>query len=375
MVNSYIEKLNIAHAKLSEEKGIYKFSNVFPLQDLKYGTPINKELFRFWPVAEDSKHRIEAFKSENPKASLEIFTDFLYDYAPIICYHIEKMDVDNYNTNALIQVGECGLNCWHCFVKWEEAFQKDNLISLSAQEVFDKFLQEHDNSLQYYNKDSSKVINVLRISGGEPFIITGFIIEILELFRDYNDKDLYVWTETNLTPFIEHEGEIWINTVYNDALERLKELKNFFCLHPCTHGISDFLLNEVCFGISDKMLNEARESNGSFIKHLLDGLKVLVHSKINIYPTVGCNVNSVTELESFFKELIKIHPNLPLRFALIEYKFHYDHIRKRMNRNINKYEKIYNHVLFIDKWDALIKKYCPEFEGYGVNPRYTIPLD
>ena len=334
VVNIYLEKLTKAHAKISRGNGIYRFSSLHPSQIEMYGSPINDDLFRFWPVAEISKHRIQEFKSDNPLETLDIFTEFLYDYAPIICHHINKQDIDNYNTNAMIQVGECGLNCWHCYVRWEEAFQESNLISLSAQQVFDKFIEEHNNSLKYYNKDSNKVINVLRISGGEPFLLPGFIIEILELIKEYNDKNIYVWTETNLTPFIQKDEEIWINSVYDDAFGRLVELKDYFCLHPCIHGISDNLLKEVCFGITDKILNDAKDKpNGSFIKSLLDALRILVKSGFNVYPTLGCNVNSVTALESFFIELVEIHPNLPLRFALIEYKFHYNYIRKRLNNN------------------------------------------
>lgn len=363
-IKFYFDKLTDLHNKLSTEKGRYKISSSFPPQDKRYGIPLNIQYFRFWPAAEESKHRITEFGNNLCNDPLMIYTDFLYDYAPIICHHLGKTNIDEYNNHALIQVGDCGLYCWHCYLDWKEVFNEKNLITCSAKNVFDYFLSEHLNSKNTGKRDPNNSINVLRITGGEPFLLPELIIEVLQYFKDQKEKDIFVWTETNLTPFLKGDKDLWIDTVCENAFDRLKEVRDYFCIHPCVHGISNSLFLENCEGAVDGLYN-----------FTMEGLRDLVGSTLNIYPTIGVDVNSVELISDFFYDLIDIHKNLPQKFALIDYKFHYNCIRERMKREIDKYSKIYNRILVIEKWDSLLKEEYGEDYGYGKLPRYNVKLD
>jgi len=214
--------------------------------------------------------------------------------------------------------------------------------------------------------------NVLRITGGEPFLLPDLILDCLKEFRSRGlDKEVFIWTETNLSPFLKRIEsdktlvEEWL-AKEESSLHELAQYKNF-CVHPCLHGINRENMEWITKNVDAQCFDD-----------LVEGLKILIEHGIDIYPTFGANVVPPQSVSAIFHKLLCIDKNLPLRFALINYDFNYEQVFARMKSNIERYSMVYNKDLVIYLWDELIRKqYYSEYGEtieYAKIPRHEIPL-
>lgn len=331
--------------------------------------------FRIFEPVKPSKGRklsSEYDQSFNP------FKDSLMDYPTIVANRLgknENLEWEQYNRLISIHVSRCPINCWHCYLeecmrsecgecsvndyckdhrKLENSIKED---WYSAKTIVDDFVAQ-----RVIDKEKGISSNILRITGGEPFLTPYLVLEILnEIDKRDLCNEIFLWTETNLIPFcVSTEGD---TIVPDELLKQLSSYKNL-CIHPCFHGVDEETFEEI---------------TGKGIKNfnmLFDALERLIAAEIDIYPTLGSNVIPVNEIYNFYKKLAEIDNFLPLRFCLIEYDLNYDPIKWRF-KNIPSYEKHHNKVFdryqVITKWNELLKQNL-QIE-YGMKPRHLVKID
>jgi len=94
---------------------------------------------------------------------------------------------NDYNKAFIVQVAQCNLDCWYCFV--------------------DKKLRNGDESLSKWFTSYEVMamwkksgLPVCRISGGEPTLAPGFLIDMITHFEEHTCADAgLLWIDTNLS--------------------------------------------------------------------------------------------------------------------------------------------------------------------------------
>ncbi|MCG2790764.1 MAG: radical SAM protein [Actinomycetia bacterium] len=337
-----------------------------------------KKYFRiFTPVKSYKGRRLNAIYGE----SFNSFKDTLMDYPTIVQYKMGKVGVlnwKNYNRLISLHVSRCPLNCWHCYIeeclkcncnictikkvdcnrnRKNEMYIKEDWFS--AKKIVESFIEQRNLNK---GKECFSNTNILRITGGEPFLVPDLLLEILEELKNKQlHKEAFLWAETNLIPLIVQENNRKL--VPDEVLDKLAKYDNF-CVHPCFHGVNQNNFEEVTGQTID---------NFNF---LLNAFERLLNAGIDIYPTFGSNMSSPEDVECFYNKISGINELLPLRFCLIEYDLDYNPIKWR-RKNISNFpkdrEKVYDRFQVIEKWDELLKKNTGY--KYGVIPRHLVPIE
>lgn len=334
-------------------------------------------MFRiFTPVKPEKGRKLNPIygNSFNP------FKETLMDYPTIVQYKLGKIGINNweeYNRLISVHTALCPINCWHCYLEeclktdcrfcsagdycyktWqdEEIGLKIKRGWFTAKTILDFFLQQRKSDCS-----KNKYSNIIRITGGEPFLVPDLLLELLIEIKNQNlDSEIFVWTETNLLPLCVKKDDAFL--IPDELLRQLSDYKNF-CVHPCFHGINP---------------NNFEENTGEKIedyKSLIQALKRLVDAGIDVYPTFGSNVSNPDTIDAFFREVSAIHPMLPLRFYLIEFDLDYTPIKRRRD-NDTKYKtdhnRVYNRFWVIDRWIELLNTNTGY--RYGDLPRHLAQL-
>jgi uncharacterized Fe-S cluster-containing radical SAM superfamily protein len=333
--------------KLVDESG-----GKYALADFSYTMmpDVISNIFRvFTPVSVDRQRKLNTQFGHK----FNIFLDSLFDYPTIIQAKLGSYGSwEQYNRLVSVQLGGCNFRCWYCYCD-DCLLKGEKLVYLTAEELVNRFFEQHKKDLTL-----GMPTNVFRISGGEPFLAPDLISSCLEEIKKRRmDNRIFVWSETNLSPFLKQQGserslaEEWAD------LSTISSFKNF-ALHPCVHGISP------------ENLYETTHVDGKWFEGLIDGLKILIQHKVDIYPTFSSNMCPPESVEDFFHKLLSINKNLPLRFALIEYHLDYPTVMARSEAQ--KHETIYNRYLVLQKWNELLQ--ATYGLSYAEIPRHDVPL-
>jgi uncharacterized Fe-S cluster-containing radical SAM superfamily protein len=328
----------------------------------------------FTPVEREKNRNINSVYGKK----FDLFADSLMDYPTIINFKLgyNESNWESYNHLISIHVARCPLNCWHCYLyeclknecglacsnydtcnheKKSELKIKEDWFS--AKEIVESFIQRRQSDLERGIKT-----NVLRITGGEPFLIPTFILEILQELQERNlQNEIFVWTETCLVPLavIKNDGNYQIS---DDLLKSMAKFNNF-CVHPCFHGLNSSEFEQI-----------TGEKIGDY-NHLFTGFKRLLNAGIDVYPTFGSNVSDPDLLEKFFNEISVIDHHLPLRLALVEYSAGYRPIQERLESQPHLKSKVISKEKKdeqIQKWDTILK--AKTGYNYGDIPRQFVPV-
>jgi len=305
------------------------------------------------------------------------FKDTLMDYPTIVQYKLGKvgtLDWENYNRLISLHISRCPLNCWYCYI--EECLkyncdicpvldycEQNRKVKIGIKEdwfspkkIVDDFIEQRS-----LDKDKGLFSNILRITGGEPFLAPELLLEILEELNSRQlHKDVFLWTETNLIPLIVKDN--YETIVSDELLNKLADYHNF-CVHPCFHGLNESNFEEV----TGQQIDD--------FNLLLNAFKRLLDAGIDIYPTFGSNMSSPEDVECFYNKISEIDELLPLRFCLIEYDLDYNPIiwrKKNINDFSKKHEKVYDRFQTIERWNELLRKNTGY--KYGDIPRHLIPI-
>ena len=320
---------------------------------------VSRFLRRFQPVKEERRRRT------NVALGFDAHADSLLDYPSIIQHKIGG-EWPQYNMLISVHVPACAYRCWHCYND-KMLHSPDNADWISAEQLVDEFVKqrEHDS-----HRQAEYPSNVLRITGGEPFLVPELILECLwELKRRGLHEHVFVWTETGLYPFIPEGSPSFVEglTIRTGGQERkvLEELARQehtnLAVHPCLHGADSDSIRQIT----------GRDDIG--IEQLLLALGSLLKSGIDIYPTLGSNVSPSASIPGLFSRLYDMDRNLALRFALVEYDMDYREIQTRLSEEQpSRPCRLYSKFTNLRIWDDLLMRHYGV--GYGVLPRHLIQI-
>ncbi len=369
---------NIRSNIVNKESGVKKYALISNFKNTSM-EDLSKEFvdecFRlFTPVKPEEKRKLNScFGSD-----FNIFEDSLFDY-PSIAQNKLGGNWEDYNRLASIHVAYCNLGCWYCYVDeclktschnclFENSEECDGLSKtnrlksyFTASEIVELFIKQFEKDKEITLNEKNRTI--LRITGGEPFLAPDFILDVLKEIKKKNmENEIYVWTETNITPFLisDSDGNRFVENWQNEdkdnefhwSLNELSDYRNNFCVHPCFHGLS-----------KDSFLRQTGIELNSF-EDIMEAFNYIMDLKIDIYPTFSINVCSPQEIIEFFNRITQDEKRakIALRFALIDYSFRYSAIQKRFEKitdnldklNIN-YCNLYNKYISISIWNKLLK--------------------
>jgi uncharacterized Fe-S cluster-containing radical SAM superfamily protein len=353
-IKEEIEKLRAEI--LCENEGLreYKVVSSFAGTSAESEKMVFPFLRRFQAIKEE-RHR-----KTNVESGFDYYIDSLLDYPSIIQYRMGG-DLDSYNMMISIHVPKCPYDCWHCYNN-KKLHLVENAEWHTAAEIVDAFLEQRK-----YDKTASVKSNVLRITGGESFLVPELILDCLdELKKRGLHEEIFVWTETDLYPFIREKGESFAESVSikrdGVSLKVLEELSKHsnFAVHPCLHGLSN------------KEIQDITGKKNIHINQLIEGLSILLSHKFDIYPTFGSNVSAPENLGILFQKLYMLNRNLPLRFALVQYDLEYPDICIRLKEQPNREFNLHSKYTNLRIWNTLLKKHYNI--GYAVIPRHMISL-
>lgn len=206
------------------------------------------------------------------------------------------------NAAFLGQINGCNLNCWYCYVDrvCNSANPKFGKY-FSAEEYLTQFLIEsrkHQNSV---NPDLK--LNVLRISGGEVFIVPEIIFWIVEAIEKFKlENHIYVWVDCNLVT-----GDFYWKYLTQEQREKIRNFKNLgVCV--CHKGFDRKTFHE-----NTKAAPEFFDEQFKMHRRLIDeGLDVYSY----LYPVTSSTHNSRKRLTTFMDRLQEeVSECAPLRMA------------------------------------------------------------
>jgi uncharacterized Fe-S cluster-containing radical SAM superfamily protein len=348
--------LNVILSTKRLRKYVTKYPGKFAFADFtgELVPDILNSTFRLFIPHKPERNRVDNGINE---VKFDIYIHTVFDY-PSVTQSKLGGNFKSYNRLISTQVGLCNFYCWYCFVP-DVLLRGKKVQYLTSEEIVKQFLEIRNN-----DKKQGFESNVLRISGGEPFLAPDLILECLEYLHDNGlEKEVLLWSETNLSPFLK-EGpdglplaEIWLE-------EKGKNLKDFakfnnFVLHPCLHGTTPQNFAQITLVRED------------FFDQLVEAFKVLINNRIDIFPTISSNTCPSKDIANLFLRLKEINERLPLRFALVEYHLDYPSIDDKLSKS-RRQGIIYGKKAMIDKWNNLLQKY------YGVSyaeiPRCKVSL-
>jgi uncharacterized Fe-S cluster-containing radical SAM superfamily protein len=289
--------------------------------------------------------RIKTYVKDDQKLLPTHLRDFPEPYQ-VAQYHCGGTWND-YNQTFIIQVAECNLRCFYCFVP-EELREGTHGKYCTAEEIMEIFLNQH-------------ISNVLRVSGGEPFLAPEFLMDLAKkIHREYQKMDhrnMFLWIDTNL---LGHD--------YDKVINELNLYRIPYGICGCFKGFDakEFCINTGCNNLSlyNKQFQNA--------KILVDS--VGLHGEIFFYiPELVFLIKDtmdqllLTNMISLFMKRLQteVHLYAPLRTTVLTIK-NYEVNKNRMPQN-----RIETGVTRKIWFDLLQKYYLMDLLWL---PQYQIPL-
>lgn len=205
-----------------------------------------------------------------------------------------KRNLSEFTKVFTMQVAGCNYSCNYCFVPRKlNSADKSYGRFFSAGEIIEEFLK--------IKKNSETPMNVIRISGGECFIIPEIVIDLYDQMME-SSPDSYLWIDTNLSA-------VEIIKKYRSELEKVFSQKNV--------GIVG------CFkGTTEEDFSLITGADGKFYKDQFETAKNLIDLGADLYayaPAYVYNENEAeNKLNGFISELQKIDHNFPLRLEMLK---------------------------------------------------------
>lgn len=324
-------------------------------EQMKKEEKLSNPMFRvFIPVKPSSNRKLNI----DPTHAFDPHSDSLMDYPSIISHKLNKIPWEQFNRLITFHIPLCPNDCWHCYLPKmlyvDRPGSETRFKAVTATYIIDQFLKQRDADYRI-----QKHSNVLRITGGEPFLIPELIFECLKILEEKKlDMEVFIWTETNLEPFIGKKGEAFMDMDNNpQILKQLGKFKNI-AVHPCFHGLN-----------KDEFDLITGKNYQISLDDQIDALKRLVDAEIDVYPTFGSNICDPANLSDLFYKLKELHPNLPFKIALVKYDLSYEQVKEKLNMNgEDRVPKLYSHFSTFRIWNRLlIDNYGI---GYGIIPRH-----
>ncbi len=298
----------------------------------------------------------------------DIFDHWLMDFASISARQLERTDWRNYRRMLLVHVPDCPLKCWYCF---NDAW-RDRIGIKVRKRAASTLVNGFATYRGHFKGRDGNEVNVLRLSGGEPFTAPDLVKDIAtEFSKRFNTKEnenkAFLWVDTNLVPVINGKHKV------KAAVKALASLGNQAAVHACIHGADKASFNRNTLSDCDP---------ATFVPEAWSVLK-----ELNIYWRINPAGLNPEEAEKLFFLLANLHDYAPLRTYLgpieLQYKGSIDRmLRVQQNGEARFFE--YTRPLGLREprlpelrpWNAVIYRWNELLErhygfGYGVAPRFA----
>ena len=360
---------------------LVSFTKSTMAKDAIPGTPFRT--FQSVPQGRVSKRK------QNDTMSFDPYVDTLFDY-PLIVNNILGGSYDalnDLNWHLTLQVPYCGMDCWHCYNDKQVCTAGVNgvlEIEGTQEEYTAKEILEVYADCKKQGLTIGRNYNVLRVSGGEPFLAIELLAELLQLINENGQKEvserntnypIVIWTETNLIPWAETEdGNSVIKVSREEANKHGLNVKSIFransdrlIIHPCFHGLTDDNLQQ-CTGNKNLSLSDL-QSGFRRLHEFVNTAQVNERTvSPNIYPTFIAEACDPNGIKNFFDFLYDTDHSYPLKVAVISVDA-YEPLEQRIADRQKKAEPLFCYAKYasLRRWDDLIKsKYGV---AYGQIPR------
>lgn len=311
-------------------------------ESVKYPIPLNIDIEKLKRTVNSIGH-----------PPFNILTDWLMDFSTISAGQLGRTDWENFKNLVLIHVPTCRSKCWYCFNDaWENKCECDWMSSI---DIVDKFLEQQKRNSERNGKQN----NVIRLSGGEPFMQPLLIRDLALEIEKRNDNSIFLWLDTNLFEINAKRKKKEVR----DTLDALKKLDNKLAIHACFHGVSDESIRRITG------LNKS-------IDELITNYKILEDEGLNVYPRFNPCSCTPDEAEKFFIKLYETDETIPLKLYLGIVELYYKAAKDRMNDIKNLIKKdtrtdkpyYYSPQAVIYWWNKIMQ--LAYGVGYGVLPRH-----
>ncbi len=304
-----------------------------------------------WP--DKTKKGIHLFRSEPAGIATLRLNESLKKYSKKNPISILK--TKECNSVFLFQINGCNLNCWQCYVDDinKSANPKYGKF-FSAEEILMEFLAESRKTS--FITDPNKKVNILRISGGDPFLVPEIIVWIIEALEKFGLEDyVYLWVDTNLST-----GTFYWKYLSLWQKEKIRNFKNIGFM-GCYKGCDEESFIKTC-GASPEFFKE------QFLMHrrlIEEGLDVYSY----YYPLIYSSKNLKKRLSKFMDRLQEeVNLYAPLRLTTPETKVFYP-TKLRMNPEREKSLNIQFEAIKI--WKKEMKK---RFGKIANTPPHLAPI-
>lgn len=299
------EKLRPRMIDLKNKKVLLaSFVGTSQAKDIAVRTKVVADYFRskIYEKPEEIEQEIHNFRREPAGVAAERLK------VPSLCLSEEnKKDwrgpaIEECNNVFLFQLNGCNLNCWYCYVDDINKSANPKFGDyMSCEEILMYFLIESRKG-QFF-KNSNKHVNVLRISGGEPFLVPEVICWMIEAIEKFDLQDyLYLWVDTNLST-----GEFYWKYLTDKQREKVRNYKNIGFM-GCYKGIDAEMFSEVT-GAAPEFFEGQFKMHRELIDEELDVYTYL-------YPIPLSTHNLKSRISAFINRMQKeVSPLAPLRMT------------------------------------------------------------
>jgi len=202
------------------------------------------------------------------------------------------------NAVFLGQINGCNLQCWQCYVDDKNKSANPEYGKFfSAEEILTQFLIESRKA--QFLTDSDKKLNILRISGGEPFLVPEFIVWMIEAVEKFGLEDfIYLWVDTNLTT-----GGFYWKYLSEKQREKIRNFKNIGFM-GCYKGYDEESFTKTCGAAPEFFKNQ-------FIMHrrlIEEGLDVYSYLYLLTYSEKNLKERIIGFINRLQKEVDEYAP-------------------------------------------------------------------
>ncbi len=360
---------------------LVSFTDTMMSKDSIPGTPFRA--FESVPQGRVSKRR------QNDTMSFDPYVDTLFDYPLIVNAALggNYDALEDLNWHLTIQLPYCGMDCWHCYNDKGVCTAglggvpeiRGSLGLWTTKEILEAFAR-----CRRQGRTVGRIYNVLRVSGGEPFLAIELLAELLKLIHANSQKvhskqnpdyPLAVWTETNLITWAELKNG---RSVVKKSCEQPKrpdlDIRSLLTthasrliIHPCFHGLTDENLQQ-CTGNKDLALKDLHNGFRNIHEFFAGDHGNGATASPNLYPTFIAEACDPSGVKPLFDFLHDIHPSYPLKVAVISVD-DYGPLEQRMADRKKQKRPFFCYPRYasLRRWNDMIKsKYGI---AYGQIPR------
>ena len=266
------EKIRPRIIDLENEKVLFaRFSGTAQTKDGRVHTRIMDDFFRAKVYTKPEEIELNPFRGEPAGIAAQKLT---------ISNRKRKIVVvpEECNTTGLCQVNGCNLRCWFCYVpdeiknanpKYGEYF--------SAEEYLIQFFIWSKKTQNSINPDEK--LNILRLSGGEVFLVPEIIFWMTEAIKKFGVQDyIYLWVDSNLST-----KDFYWKYLTSEQRKKIRDFKNIGFM-GCYKGFDKETFYETT-GATPKFFDE------QFKMH-----KKLIDEGLDVYSYLYLAVNSTKNL-------------------------------------------------------------------------------